>query len=81
MEDFILSVNKEIASIIKITNLLEEIEFFKGEFVFHNSFLLGTKFKIINILFPINGNKIILLESCDLKFRFLANPLDLIKIQ
>lgn len=80
MENFSLIVDKKTDVIVKIKNLFEDTTFSKGESVLHNSFSTLMTFKIISISLPTSGPKIILLENSKIKFRFLANPFDLKKI-
>lgn len=80
MENFSLVVDKKTDVIVKIKNLLKDTTFSKGELVLHNSFSTLMTFKIISISLPTSGPKIILLENSKIKFRFLANPFDLKKI-
>ena len=79
MEDFILFIEEKTELIIGIKDNVKNLTFLKGENVFFKA-VPNTVFKIYNILFPINGSDIILLENSETKARFFINPSKLIKI-
>ncbi|NCC70697.1 hypothetical protein EOM09_03885 [bacterium] len=80
MEKFILFIDKKTDSVIGIKDLSKNITFYKGESVFLESFS-KVIFIISNILLPINGSEIILVENLILKSKILVDPKRLIKIQ